>query len=99
MLARGAQLKKIVLLCVVLWFLMLFGLSRMFLVSDATLESSGGEKSLEHTLGKSVSPEELRKIKLCLEKIERLQKQNELLQKRLEELKWVWQFAYLISSF
>lgn len=94
--SRSTQLKKIVVLCIVLWFLMLFGLSRMFFVSDATLNDDG-EKIVEKAFGKNVSPEELRKIKLCLGKIERLQQQNDLLQKRLEELKYVILSDYLLT--
>ena len=59
----------------------------MFFVPDADLDSNGNEKGLESILGKHITQEEVRKLKLCLEKIERLQRQNELLQKRLDALR------------
>lgn len=83
------RVKKWLLIGVALWFFLLFGMSRMFMTTDFD-----GDTTLDYTLqklmGKNASPEDLKKIRSALEKIEILQNQNEILQKKLFDLRSVY---------
>ncbi|XP_055332676.1 alpha-(1,6)-fucosyltransferase-like [Paramacrobiotus metropolitanus] len=83
--ANFSRFKRYLLIGLGLWFVMLFGISRMFIVTD--LNSDGNGTDLEKLLGKNAPPEEVQKIKSALERIDKLQKQNDNLQRRLQDLR------------
>ncbi|OQV14953.1 Alpha-(1,6)-fucosyltransferase [Hypsibius exemplaris] len=85
MVANYTQLKRFVAVGVALWFLMLFGLSRMFLSSESDSEHVG--KSLEQVLGRIATAGEKQQFKTAMDKIEKLQQQNDILQRRLQDLR------------
>ncbi|GAU93909.1 hypothetical protein RvY_05772 [Ramazzottius varieornatus] len=83
--AHFSRLKRYFIAGVGVWLLILFGVSRMFLLSDVSDELI--PRLARQTDGRKSSADEAARIDTVLEKIEKLQKQNDVLNMRLRNLR------------